>query len=146
MNFPLYKLNSWNFMQTTTGIYMYIRLWMLSVKFFLFKIWANNKICTTTSICALSSNIRYGFPPHELQPPEEGHENDPVPLQHGDRVMVEHLKPTVLEEQPPDVVMSELKAPGSEGSASTSASGTNQQEQGTFWINWIQYMCSWSFL
>lgn len=55
-----------------------------------------------------------------------------MPLQHGDRVMVEHLKPTVLEEQPPDVVMLELKAPGSEGSASTSASGANQQEQGTF--------------
>lgn len=65
-----------------------------------------------------------------------------MPLQHGDRVMVEHLKPTVLEEQPPDVVMSELKAPVSEGSASTSASGTNQQGQGTLCINWIQYMHS----
>jgi len=64
-----------------------------------------------------------------------------VPLQHGDRVMVEHLKPMVPEEQPPDVVMSELKAPGSEGSASTSASETNQQGQGTLCINWIQYMC-----
>lgn len=65
-----------------------------------------------------------------------------MPLQHGDRVMVEHLKPTVPEEQPPDVVMSELKAPGSEGGASTSASGTNQQGQGTLCINWIQYMHS----
>lgn len=65
-----------------------------------------------------------------------------MPLQHGDRVMVEHLKPTVLEEQPPDVVMSELKAPGSEGGASTSASESNQQGQGILCINWIQCMCS----
>ncbi|XP_006006858.1 deubiquitinating protein VCPIP1 [Latimeria chalumnae] len=36
--------------------------------------------------------IRYGFPPKELLPPKEGMENDPVPLQHGDRVTVEVLK------------------------------------------------------
>ena len=80
---------------------------------------------------------RYGFPPRELHPPDEGHEEDPVPLQHGDRVMVEHLQPIVPEEQhPPDVVMSELKAQGGEGSAPSVAEGsvaeakTNQQRQG----------------
>ncbi|KAM4687953.1 deubiquitinating protein VCPIP1 [Discoglossus pictus] len=36
--------------------------------------------------------IRYGFPPKELMPPKEGMENEPVPLQHGDRVTVEILK------------------------------------------------------
>lgn len=74
---------------------------------------------------------RYGFPPHELHPPVEGHEEDPVPLQHGDRVMVEHLKPVVPEEIPPDVVMSEVKAQGGESSASSEAEGkSDQQRQG----------------
>ncbi|KAM4705412.1 deubiquitinating protein VCPIP1 [Rhinophrynus dorsalis] len=36
--------------------------------------------------------IRYGFPPKELVPPKDGMENEPVPLQHGDRVTVEILK------------------------------------------------------
>uniref|UniRef100_A0A8C5PTD0 Deubiquitinating protein VCPIP1 n=1 Tax=Leptobrachium leishanense TaxID=445787 RepID=A0A8C5PTD0_9ANUR len=36
--------------------------------------------------------IRYGFPPKELLPPKDGAENEPVPLQHGDRVTVEVLK------------------------------------------------------
>ncbi|KAM9307851.1 deubiquitinating protein VCPIP1 [Gastrophryne carolinensis] len=36
--------------------------------------------------------IRYGFPPRELLPPKDGMENEPVPLQHGDRVTVEILK------------------------------------------------------
>ncbi|XP_053322977.1 deubiquitinating protein VCPIP1 isoform X2 [Spea bombifrons] len=36
--------------------------------------------------------IRYGFPPKELLPPMDGMENEPVPLQHGDRVTVEILK------------------------------------------------------
>ncbi|MEE6463836.1 hypothetical protein FKM82_006072 [Ascaphus truei] len=36
--------------------------------------------------------IRYGFPPKELAPPKDGMENEPVPLQHGDRVTVEILK------------------------------------------------------
>ncbi|XP_072267200.1 deubiquitinating protein VCPIP1 [Pyxicephalus adspersus] len=36
--------------------------------------------------------IRYGFPPKELLPPKDGFENEPVPLQHGDRVTVEILK------------------------------------------------------
>ncbi|KAM4556075.1 deubiquitinating protein VCPIP1 [Fundulus diaphanus] len=33
--------------------------------------------------------IRYGFPPRELPPPGDGEENEPVALQHGDRVTVE---------------------------------------------------------
>ncbi|KAG8441977.1 hypothetical protein GDO86_010959 [Hymenochirus boettgeri] len=37
-------------------------------------------------------SIRYGFPPKELIAPREGMENEPVPLQHGDRVTVEILK------------------------------------------------------
>ena len=79
---------------------------------------------------------RYGFPPRELHPPAEGHEEDPVPLQHGDRVMVEHLKPVVPKEHPPDVVMSEEKVQGGEGSAPPEARGTvaeaksSQQRQG----------------
>ncbi|KAM9844454.1 deubiquitinating protein VCPIP1 [Aulostomus maculatus] len=36
--------------------------------------------------------IRYGFPPKELAPPKDGEENEPVALQHGDRVTVEILK------------------------------------------------------
>lgn len=36
--------------------------------------------------------IRYGFPPKELLPPRDGEENEPVALQHGDRVTVEILK------------------------------------------------------
>lgn len=79
---------------------------------------------------------RYGFPPRELHPPDKGHEEDPVPLQHGDRVMVEHLKPIVPEERPPDAVMSEVKTQGCEGSASSETGGSvaeaksSQQIQG----------------
>ncbi|XP_028987095.2 deubiquitinating protein VCPIP1 [Betta splendens] len=36
--------------------------------------------------------IRYGFPPRELLPPKDGEENEPVALQHGDRVTVEILR------------------------------------------------------
>lgn len=36
--------------------------------------------------------IRYGFPPKELLPPKDGEENEPVALQHGDRVTVEILR------------------------------------------------------
>lgn len=36
--------------------------------------------------------IRYGFPPKELYPPKDGEENEPVALQHGDRVTVEILR------------------------------------------------------
>ncbi|XP_068722589.1 deubiquitinating protein VCPIP1-like [Montipora capricornis] len=70
--------------------------------------------------------IRYGFPPRELHPPNEGLEEDPLPLQHGDRIMVEHLKPPVPEEQTPDVVMSELKA--QEGGVSDSHESSAQDE------------------
>ncbi|KAJ0059254.1 hypothetical protein NL108_011293 [Boleophthalmus pectinirostris] len=35
--------------------------------------------------------IRHGFPPKELLPPKDGEENEPVALQHGDRVSVEIL-------------------------------------------------------
>lgn len=36
--------------------------------------------------------IRYGFPPKELLPPRDGEENEPVLLQHGDRVSVEIVR------------------------------------------------------
>ncbi|CDQ73952.1 unnamed protein product [Oncorhynchus mykiss] len=36
--------------------------------------------------------IRHGFPPKELFPPKDGAENEPVALQHGDRVTVEILR------------------------------------------------------
>ncbi|KAM6989391.1 LOW QUALITY PROTEIN: deubiquitinating protein VCPIP1 [Tautogolabrus adspersus] len=36
--------------------------------------------------------IRYGFPPKELSPPKVSEENEPVALQHGDRVTVEILR------------------------------------------------------
>lgn len=36
--------------------------------------------------------IRYGFPPKELHPPKDGEENEPMALQHGDRVTVEILR------------------------------------------------------
>lgn len=92
----------------------------------------------TTTFCSYS--FRYGFPPRELHPPDEGHEEDPVPLQHGDRVMVEHLKPAVPEEHPPDVVMSEQKVQGGEDSSSSEMRGavaeakTAQQRQGLCFV------------
>ena len=39
--------------------------------------------------------IRYGFPPRELLPPDPDHQDEPVPLQHGDRVTVDCLRPAV---------------------------------------------------
>ncbi|XP_006634063.2 deubiquitinating protein VCPIP1 [Lepisosteus oculatus] len=36
--------------------------------------------------------IRYGFPPKELLPPGAGREDEPVPLQHGDRVTLEAVR------------------------------------------------------
>lgn len=37
--------------------------------------------------------IRFGFPPRVLHPPEAGKEEEPIPVQHGERVMVEVLPP-----------------------------------------------------
>ncbi|KAK5860473.1 hypothetical protein PBY51_021948 [Eleginops maclovinus] len=45
--------------------------------------------------------IRYGFPPKELPPPRDGEENEPVALQHGDRVTVEILKDPEEDQEPP---------------------------------------------
>ncbi|KAK5920157.1 hypothetical protein CgunFtcFv8_023995 [Champsocephalus gunnari] len=47
--------------------------------------------------------IRYGFPPKELLRPRDGEENEPVALQHGDRVTVEILKVLEEEQGPPAV-------------------------------------------
>ncbi len=38
-----------------------------------------------------SQRIKYGFPPRELKAPNEGNEEEDLPLQHGDRVTVEVL-------------------------------------------------------
>ncbi|XP_041103412.1 deubiquitinating protein VCPIP1 isoform X2 [Polyodon spathula] len=51
-----------------------------------------NSIAKEFSVPPALQCIRYGFPPKELSPPKEGAENEPVPLQHGDRVTVETLK------------------------------------------------------
>lgn len=84
---------------------------------------------------------RYGFPPCELLPPREGQEEEPVPLQHNDRVMVEHLKPSIPEEHP-DVVMSELKSQEGGGSASLDSSDPEKAEKerlGLYTMNRVQY-------
>ncbi|MGH0128834.1 UNVERIFIED_CONTAM: hypothetical protein FKN15_036380 [Acipenser sinensis] len=51
-----------------------------------------NSIAKEFSVPPALQCIRYGFPPKELSPPKEGMENEPVLLQHGDRVTVEILK------------------------------------------------------
>lgn len=86
---------------------------------------------------------RYGFPPCELLPPREGQEEEPVPLQHNDRVMVERLKPSIPEEHP-DVVMSELKAQEGGGSASLESSDPEKAEKerlGLYMYNIIMLNC-----
>ncbi|KAK6492061.1 deubiquitinating protein VCIP135-like [Huso huso] len=58
-----------------------------------------NSIAKEFSVPPALQCIRYGFPPKELSPPKEGMENEPVPLQHGDRVTVEILKDPREEEE-----------------------------------------------
>ena len=85
--------------------------------------------------------IRHGFPPRELHPPECGKEDDPVPLQHGDKVMVEQLLPP--EPDPTqDVSMDDegkekeglpeplvVWEPGIRGSSSGNVMSPSQQQQ-----------------
>ncbi|XP_034038695.1 deubiquitinating protein VCIP135 [Thalassophryne amazonica] len=49
-------------------------------------------IASQFSVPPAQQCIRYGFPPKELAPPKDGEENEPVALQHGDRVTVEIVK------------------------------------------------------
>ncbi|KAM9323520.1 deubiquitinating protein VCPIP1 isoform 2-T2 [Pholidichthys leucotaenia] len=49
-------------------------------------------IANQFAVPPLQQCIRYGFPPKELAPPKDGEENEPVALQHGDRVTVEILR------------------------------------------------------
>ncbi|XP_056149260.1 deubiquitinating protein VCPIP1-like [Lampris incognitus] len=49
-------------------------------------------ITTQFAIPATQQCIRYGFPPKELLPAKDGEENEPVALQHGDRITVEILR------------------------------------------------------
>jgi deubiquitinating protein VCIP135 len=44
-------------------------------------------------IAPADQKIRFGFPPRLLQAPQEGKEQEPIPIQHGDRVRVEVLPP-----------------------------------------------------
>ncbi|CAL1580650.1 unnamed protein product [Knipowitschia caucasica] len=64
--------------------------------------------------------IRLGFPPKELLPPAAGEENEPVALQHGDRVSVEVLS----QRRAPEEVLSPQATPPDkkQGSGSTRAS------------------------
>ncbi|KAI1889091.1 hypothetical protein AGOR_G00175490 [Albula goreensis] len=65
--------------------------------------------------------IRYGFPPKELLPPKEGQENEPLPLQHGDRVTVEAVRDPKEKESPsPASATATLHSVRSEDSASAS--------------------------
>lgn len=51
-----------------------------------------SSICERLGVPPPRQSIRYGFPPKELLPPKDGEENEPVALQHGDRVTVEILR------------------------------------------------------
>ncbi|KAG7488605.1 hypothetical protein MATL_G00035480 [Megalops atlanticus] len=63
--------------------------------------------------------IRYGFPPKELLPPKGGQENEPLPLQHGDRVTVEVVRDP-KEKEVPAPAAAALHSVRSEESASSS--------------------------
>ncbi|XP_071853755.1 deubiquitinating protein VCPIP1-like isoform X2 [Apostichopus japonicus] len=47
------------------------------------------KINQELQIPIFRQTIKYGFPPKELRTPTPEHENDPLPLHHGDRITVE---------------------------------------------------------
>ncbi|KAJ8376640.1 hypothetical protein SKAU_G00072200 [Synaphobranchus kaupii] len=64
--------------------------------------------------------IRYGFPPKELLPPKEGQENEPLPLQHGDRVTVEAVRDPKEKEAPTPAPTAGLHSVRSDESASAS--------------------------
>ncbi|XP_030630320.1 deubiquitinating protein VCIP135 [Chanos chanos] len=59
-------------------------------------------IADAFSLPAERQCIRHGFPPRELPPPPRGQEDQPVGLQHGDRVTVEVLKEVPAEPQHSD--------------------------------------------
>ncbi|XP_006824972.1 deubiquitinating protein VCPIP1-like [Saccoglossus kowalevskii] len=50
-----------------------------------------DKIETELNVPKERQKIKYGFPPRELKPADVGKDGDTVPLQHGDKVMVEIL-------------------------------------------------------
>ncbi|XP_070565133.1 LOW QUALITY PROTEIN: deubiquitinating protein VCPIP1-like [Ptychodera flava] len=60
--------------------------------------------------------LKYGFPPRDLKAPEEGKDDEPVPLQHGDKVMIEILPdPNEPKEQPMDTQQEESYDPSRQG-------------------------------
>lgn len=84
--------------------------------------------------------IRHGFPPRELRPPQDGEDNEPVGLQHGDRVTVEILKGPDEDEAPPTTAAGSiprassshgglLHATRSEDAAVTSARASSRELQ-----------------
>ena len=61
--------------------------------------------------------IKYGFPPKELKPHDEGGETEVVPLQHGDRVVVEEIvvKPLVEEKMETEEASGSIISPADTG-------------------------------
>lgn len=64
--------------------------------------------------------IRYGFPPKELLPPKEDQENEPLPLQHGDRVTVEVVRDPKEKDTPTPAATAGLHSVRSDELASAS--------------------------
>ncbi|XP_039610533.1 deubiquitinating protein VCPIP1 [Polypterus senegalus] len=73
--------------------------------------------------------IRFGFPPKELLPPAEGMENEPVPLQHGDRVTVEILKDSREEDESRDAPEPSHHSIKSDGSATGSRTASREFQE-----------------
>lgn len=72
--------------------------------------------------------IRYGFPPKGLAAPREGEENEPVALQHGDRVTVEILKGLDNQGPAPSEARSLHEAKSEDAVTAGRASGRELQE------------------
>lgn len=72
--------------------------------------------------------IRYGFPPKGLASPREGEENEPVALQHGDRVTVEILKGPDSQGPAPSEARGRQQAKSEEAVTPGRASGRELQE------------------
>ncbi|XP_077979065.1 deubiquitinating protein VCPIP1-like [Glandiceps talaboti] len=76
--------------------------------------------------------IKFGFPPKELKPPEDGKEDEPIPLQHGDKVVVEILPdPNQPKEQPMETQSYEpTSQPRQAWSSSAEQESASEQMQG----------------
>ncbi|XP_064634580.1 deubiquitinating protein VCPIP1-like isoform X2 [Lineus longissimus] len=87
-------------LQTSDG-----RTMMISLDMALTYHTLQERIASELNIPLDKQKIRHGFPPKELAPPSEGKENEPLVLQHGDKLAVEilpgekPLQPTKTEEK-----------------------------------------------